>query len=93
MMERASFSLERQAPARTRTFILSTLREMEGLQGQQPCALSIFLVEYSLCCVSSHYLPRTIYLALSTSPYLPHPIYLAPTGRPSAVLLARALDV
>jgi hypothetical protein len=54
VMERASFSLERQAPARTRTFILSTLREMEGLQGQQPCARSIFLVEHSLRCVSSH---------------------------------------
>jgi hypothetical protein len=48
VMERASFSLGRQAPARTRTLIPSTLREMEGLQGQKPCALSIFLVYFFL---------------------------------------------
>jgi hypothetical protein len=37
VMKRESFSLGRQALARRRTLIPSTLREMEGLQGQQPC--------------------------------------------------------
>jgi hypothetical protein len=58
-MERARFSLGRQAPAHERTLIPSTLREMEGLQGQQPCARSISLFLYNLCCVSSHYVSRT----------------------------------
>ena len=44
MMERASFSLGWQAPASTRTLIPTTLREMEGLQGQKPCALYFFLL-------------------------------------------------
>jgi hypothetical protein len=54
VMELASFSLGRQTRPAQRTLIPSTFREMEGLQGQQPCAVSIFLVKYSLCCLSSH---------------------------------------
>jgi hypothetical protein len=56
-MERASFSLGRQALACRRTLILIILREMEGLQGYQPYALSMLLVQYSLCIVSSHMYP------------------------------------
>jgi hypothetical protein len=41
VMDRASFSLGRQTPARSH-LIPSTFCEMEGLQGQKPCALCIF---------------------------------------------------
>jgi hypothetical protein len=53
------------AGSRRRTLIPSTFREMEGLQGQKPCALSLFFILYSLCCVAPRF----------------RPMYLAPTCR------------
>ncbi len=50
VMERASFSLGRQTPARRSTLIPSTSLMGRGLQGQQPCARFIFpwLIQFVL---------------------------------------------
>ena len=61
VMERASFSLGRQAPARRRTLIPSNL--MRGTPRAE--ASRSFYIQYSLCCVA---LPRTMYLAPTADP-------------------------
>ena len=65
VLERASFSPGRRAPARRRTLTPSTLlRVSEGLQGQTPCARFISL--FNTGCVVS--CSRTICLAPTADP-------------------------
>ena len=63
MLERKSFSLGRQAPARRRTLISSTLRKMEGLQGL------VLYFSFNSVCVLIHEVSRrsTNYLRASPS--------------------------